>query len=106
MVNINFLNHALLTKWFWKLETEKGIWKTIIKNMLKERVSLSLASSINQAILSVGLACWKWKNNFIPIAWKLLGTEETPEFGKIGGWEMGFWNLVTRHLYNIFTNKK
>jgi hypothetical protein len=29
MLNINLLNHALLTKWFWKLETEKGIRKTI-----------------------------------------------------------------------------
>jgi hypothetical protein len=31
MLNINLLNHALLTKWFWKLETEKGIQKTIVK---------------------------------------------------------------------------
>ena len=43
MLNIDVMNQALLAKWLWKLETEEGLWQSVIKSKYVQNGCISAA---------------------------------------------------------------
>jgi hypothetical protein len=83
------MNKALLAEWFWKLETEEGIWQTIIKHKYVKGNCISSVrhragdSQFWSELLEV-------KECFFSIARKRLGMEKIRDSGRIGGWMKTF----------------
>jgi hypothetical protein len=59
VLNLGYMNDALLTKWLWNLENSNGLWQSIItekyikvKNILRENLLSQLSK--DRMILSFG----------------------------------------------------
>lgn len=55
ILNLDLMNKALLAKWFWRLETENGLWQEVLINKYV-KINAYLESNLKWEILTSGPA--------------------------------------------------
>ena len=86
ILNLEIMNIALLAKWFWKMETEEGMWQDVLKEKYGKNECLALVekkpgdSQFWTSLLNI-------KNIFYKFVKKVpRGGGRTLGFGRILGW--------------------
>ena len=73
IINLEMMNIALLAKWFWKMETEEGLWQDVIKIKYGGDKCLSSDTSIlHHAFISILIALWDVITHYVTILMPIL----------------------------------